>query len=324
MTIHVSITGLVVFTLLASSVALAAENKPTLLRGADGKPDGRPDLQGIWTSGTLTPYERPDNLADKSHVDPAVTAAQQKQASERFLAAGHRPGDVGRDNDAFIDHHLQLLSDGQTSLVVFPLNGKYPIRPEAEKARDFNLNSADTFETMSQWDRCITREPTAMFPVIYNNAYQIVQTASHVVVHAEMVHDARVIAMSGSHPDSRVRSWGGDSRGRWDGDTLVVDTTNFNSGGWMATGQNAGRLRGVPYSKDLHIIERFTPIDKHILRYEITIDDPQSFTSALKLSYPLERDNEYRMYEYACHEGNAATEMILRGARVQEAEAAKK
>jgi hypothetical protein len=133
-----------------------------------------------------------------------------------------------------------------------------------------------------------------------------------------------VIAMSGSHPDSRVRSWGGDSRGHWDGDTLVVDTTNFNSGGWMATGQNAGRLRGVPYGKDLHIIERFTPIDKHILRYEITIDDPQSFTSALKLSYPLERDDEYRMYEYACHEGNAATEMILRGARVQEAEAAKK
>ena len=310
---------LIVFAPLSGAV-LGAETKPTLLRGTDG----RPDLQGIWTSGTLTPYERPAHLAGQAHIDPAVVATQQKAAAERFIAAGHLPNDVGRDNEAFIDHHLQLLPDGQTSLVIFPLDGKYPIRPEAEKIRDFNLNSADTYETMSQWDRCITREPTALFPVIYNNAYQIVQTASHVVVHAEMVHDARVVAMSGSHPDTRIRSWGGDSRGRWDGDTLVVDTTNFNSGGWMATGQNAGRLRGVPYSKDLHIIERFTPLDRHTLKYEITIDDPQSFTSAFKLSYPLQRDDAYRIYEYACHEGNAATEMILRGARVQEVQASDK
>jgi hypothetical protein len=315
MTMRPSIRSFVLLALAVVSSAAPAEDEKTLLRGADGKPD----LQGIWTSGTLTPYERPAHLADKGHVDPAVVAAQQKAAAERFFAAGHRPDDVGRDNDAFIDHDLQLLTDGQTSLVVFPLDGRYPIRPEAEKLRDFNLSSADTYETMSQWDRCITREPTPMFPVIYNNAYQLVQTSSHVVLHAEMVHDARVIAMSGSHPDSRIRSWGGDSRGRWEGDTLVVDTTNFNGGGWMATGQNAGRLRGVPYSKDLHIIERFTPLDRHTLKYEITMDDPQYFTSAFTLSYPLLRDNEYRMYEYACHEGNAATEMILRGARVQEA-----
>jgi len=298
---------------LACSVVCAG-NRESIARG----PDGKPNLEGIWTSGTLTPYERPATLGDKSHVSPAEVASQQQQAAENFLAAGHRPNDVGRDNDAFIDHDLQLLPDGQTSLVVWPRDGRYPIRAEAEKTRDFNLHSADTYETMSQWDRCITREPTALFPVIYNNAYQIVQTAAYILIQAEMVHDARVIAMSGPHPDRRVRSWGGDSRGHWEADTLVVDTTNFNGAGWMTTGQNAGRLRGVPFSDQLHVIERFTPIDAKTLRYEITIDDPANLTSALKLSYPLERDSTYRMFEYACHEGNAATELILRGARVQE------
>ncbi|HEY7640331.1 MAG TPA: hypothetical protein VH814_11445 [Steroidobacteraceae bacterium] len=287
-----------------------------LAGGAAGAADSPPDIEGIWTSGTLTPYERPAQL-------PQGDSAQQQQAAkEKFWAAGHKPGDVGRDNDAYIDQHLAILPNGQTSLVVEPADGKVPFRPEALRRRDFNLSNFDSYETMSQWDRCITREPTTMFPVVYNNAYQFVQTPGYVFIVAEMVHDVRVIPISrdgrAAHIDSRVRSWGGDSRGHWEGRTLVVDTTNFNGLGYIATGGNAVTLKGVPVSEQLHIIERFTRTDHDTMQYEITIDDPVNYTAPWKISYPLARDEQYQMFEYACHEGNRAIELILRGARVQE------
>ena len=167
-----------------------------------------PDLQGIWTSGTLTPFERPAQLPQ------GEPSEQQRAAAEKFWAAGHKAGDVGRDNDAFIDQHLAILPNAQSSLVVDPADGKVPFRPEALQRRDFNLTRFDSYETMSQWDRCVTREPTTMFPVVYNNAYQIVQTPGHVLIVTEMIHDARVIPIGrGGHADTRVRSWGGDSRG---------------------------------------------------------------------------------------------------------------
>jgi hypothetical protein len=282
-------------------------------------PDGVPDLQGIWTGGTLTPFERPPNLTQKSVLTQAEIAEQQRQLTEKFWAAGHVAGEVGRDNDAFLDQDLEVLPTGQTSLVVEPTDGLAPIRPEAEQRRNFNVASVDSYETMSQWDRCITRDPTSLFPVVYNNAYQIVQTPTHIVLVAEMIHDARVIPLEGApHLDSRIRSWSGDSRGRWEGATLVVDTTNFNGRGWIATGLNAGRLRGLPYTEDLHITERFTLLDSQTLQYEITIDDPQIYTAPWKIAFPLTRDDTYQMFEYACHEGNHAVELILRGARVQE------
>ena len=280
---------------------------------------GTPDLQGMWTSGTLTPFERPANLANKPFLSAAELAAHQRQAEEQFWKAGHIPGQVGRDNDAFIDNDMKVLPNGQTSLVVHPADGKVPLRPEAERRRDYNLNNFDTYETMSQWDRCITRAPTAMFPVVYNNAYQIIQSPTQIVIVAEMIHDARVIPLDGSpHLDSRIRSWSGDSRGHWEGATLVVDSTNFNDKGWIATGGNSGRVRGVPYSTDLHIVERFTRVDANTLNYEITIEDPQMYNEPWKFAYPMSRDDNYQMFEYACHEGNHAMELILRGARVQE------
>jgi len=280
---------------------------------------GVPDLQGMWTSGTLTPFERPPQLANKPFLSAAELAGQQRQAEEQFWKAGHAPGQVGRDNDAFIDNNMKILPNGQTSLVVQPADGKVPLRPEAERRRDHNLNNYDTYETMSQWDRCITRAPTELFPVVYNNAYQIIQSPTQIVIVAEMIHDARVIPLDGSaHVDSRIRSWSGDSRGHWEGATLVVDSTNFNDKGWIATGQGSGRARGVPYSTDLHIVERFTRVDTHTLNYEITIEDPQMYSEPWKIAYPMTRDDNYQMFEYACHEGNHATELILRGARVQE------
>ena len=301
-----------------SSRRLAWIVSGVLAGGAACAAESPPNLEGIWTSGTLTPFERPAQLPEGERSE------QQRVAAEKFWAAGHKPGDVGRDNDAFIDQHLAILPNGQTSLVVEPADGKVPFRPEALQRRDFNLTSFDSYETMSQWDRCVTREPTTMFPVVYNNAYQIVQTPGHVLIVTEMIHDARVIPIGrGGHADSRVRSWGGDSRGHWEGKTLVVDTTNFNARGWIATGGNSGALRGVPYSEQLHIVERFTPIDRATMAYEITIEDPANYTAPWKIAYPLARDDKYQMFEYACHEGNRAIELILGGARAQEQAAAR-
>jgi len=296
----------VAFGMLVGGTACAAESPP--------------DIEGIWTSGTLTPFERPAQAG--THLPEADRTEQQRVASEKFWAAGHKPGDVGRDNDAFIDQQLAILPNGQTSLIVEPADGKVPFRPEALQRRDFNLSNFDTYQTMSQWDRCITREPTTMFPVVYNNAYQIVQTPGYVLIVAEMIHDARIIPIGrdaqAAHADARVRSWGGDSRGHWEGKTLVVESTNFNDHGWIATGGNAVPLRGTPVSEQLRIVERFTRIDHDTMQYEITIEDPANYTAPWKVAYPLARDDRYQMFEYACHEGNRAIELILGGARAQE------
>ena len=150
-----------------------------------------PDLQGIWTGGTLTPFERPPQLGTQlPEADRGRRSAQRR--ADKFWAAGHKPGEVGRDNDAFIDQDLKILPNGQTSLVVSPPTAKCRCGRKRQHRRDFN-NSFDSYETMSQWDRCITREPTTMFPVVYNNAYQIVQTPGYVLIVAEMIHDARII-----------------------------------------------------------------------------------------------------------------------------------
>jgi hypothetical protein len=309
-----SLSALVAVASLSTTASFAENNKLTKPSPAQSR-----DLQGMWTGGTLTPIERPPELAGKTHFAPSELEEQQRRSTQRFWEAGHRDGDVGRDNDAFLDNDLKILASGQTSLVVEPSDGRVPLLPEAEQRRDFNLNNFDSYERMSQWDRCITRLPTVMIPAVYNNAYQIVQTPTQIVIVSEMIHDARIIPIDGSpHVDARIRSWSGDSRGHWEGNTLVVDTTNFNDRGWIATSGNTGRIRGVPFSADLHIVERFTRIDAQTLAYELTIDDPRYYRQAWKISYPLQHEKDYRMFEYACHEDNYAIESILRGARVQE------
>src|SRR5262249_54602876 len=148
----------------------------------------------------------------------------------------------------------------QTSLVVDPPDGRIPLRPEAEQRRDFNLKNMDSYETMSPWDRCITRGPSALFPASYNNNYQIVQTRDAVMIMTEEIHEARVVPLDGrKRLGSGLRFWSGDSRGHWEGTTLVVDTTNFNDKGWFTTYAGSGRIRGVQYSEALHTVERLTP-----------------------------------------------------------------
>jgi hypothetical protein len=285
-------------------------------------PDGKPDLQGTWTNGTLTPFERPAALAGKPFLTEEEAAETERQAAARRANPVRRPGDVGSDNEAFVDTGYKVTATRQTSLVVDPPDGRVVFLPAAEVARDFNLRNVDTYETMSPWDRCITRGPTGLFPAGYNNGYQIIQTPTHVVILSEMIHEARIIPTDGRpHASPNVRSWTGDSRGRWEGTTLVVDTTNFHAKGWITTHAGSGRLRGTPHTEALHLVERFTRVADDMLSYSMTIEDPTVYAKPWTVSIPFTRDDGYRIFEYACHEGNQATGLILRGARVQEQDA---
>ena len=285
-------------------------------------PDGQPDIQGIWTNATITPFERPANLQGKVFLTAAEAAALERQSADvRDEAGPPRKGDVGSYNQFWFDSGDRVVSTRRTSLVVDPPDGRVPLRPEAEAARNnARAHESDSFEFMSVWDRCITRGvPGGMFPAGYNNAYQIVQKPGYMLIHYEMIHEPRIIPIDGrAHLPPSVRLWNGDSRGRWQATTLVVDTTNYNDRGWIATQAAAGRIKGVPQTESLHVVERFTPIDKNTIDYEATIDDPTMFTRPWTVSIPLHRSSTYRIYEYACHEGNHAVENVLRGARAQE------
>jgi hypothetical protein len=283
-------------------------------------PWGTPDFQGTWTNETITPFERPPALANRPFLTRAEAADLEARAARQRERADDAPaqaGDVGSYNQAWYDSGTRVVSTLQSSLIVDPPDGRVPLRPEAQKQRDsYIAHEADTLDFMSPWDRCITRGvPAGLFPAGYNNGYQIVQAPGYVTIHYEMIHSARIIPTDGrAHLASRVRFWDGDSVGHWEGDTLVVDVTNFNGRGWIATNAAAGRIRGVLESDALHAIERFTRVSADTIHYQVTIDDPKTYTRPWTLAVPLERDDTYQIFEYACHEGNHAVENMLRAA----------
>lgn len=302
------------FAMLAATTALAATPPPRT-------PDGQPDLQGTWTNATITPFERPDELAGKAVLTPKEAAELEKKAAENRVDRPPKAGDVGNYNQVWFDSGTKVVSTRQTSLVVEPADGKVPVKPAAEAKRDYDLaHSTDSWEYMSVWDRCITRGvPAGLFPAGYNNAHQIVQTPGYVVILSEMIHEARIIPLDGRpHLPSTVGQWNGDSRGRWERNTLVVDTTNFNGKGWISTSAAGGRIKGIPQSESLHLTERFTRVNAGTILYELTVDDPQVYTKPWKVTMPLTRDENYKIYEYACHEGNEAVANVLRGGRAQD------
>jgi hypothetical protein len=276
------------------------------------------DLQGIWTNPTITPFERPLELGDKEFLTEKEAKELESRSAANRVDRPPQPGDVGNYNQFWFDSGTKVVGTRRTSLVVEPKNGRVPLRPEAEAKRDFNTaHNADSYEYMSVWDRCITRGvPAGMFPAGYNNAYQILQIPGHVVIYYEMIHEARIIPIDGRpHLPSNVKLWNGDSRGRWEGNTLVVDTTNYNAKGWIGTSAATGRIKGILQSEALHVVERFTRVDRNTIQYEVTLDDPNMYTQPWKVAIPLTRDPEYVMYEYACHEGNHAVPNILSGGR---------
>jgi hypothetical protein len=318
---------LVLMTAFAVCTSLAAQSQArakgqtwTLPRTADG----HPDLQGVWTNATLTPLERPRELGERRFLTEAEAAEIEAQAAGRRTTVDERrpsAGDVGAYNQFWFDAGTTVMPTRQTSLVVDPPDGRVPVRPEAEARRDDYLRrSTESPEFMSVWDRCISRGvPGWVIPAGYNNAYQILQTRDHVVIHAEMIHDTRIIPLGARPPlPATMRLWEGDSRGRWEGDTLVVETTNFSDRNWIATSAASGRIKGIPQSPALRIVERFTRAGPDRIDYEARIEDPAIFTRPWTLAFPLMKDDGYLIYEYACHEGNRAIEGVLRGARYQE------
>lgn len=306
----------------AALVTAQAPAKKTAAKSASVRTvSGQPDLQGVWLNATITPFERPAALAAKAYLTEQEAAAAEAEAAKSRVDRPPADGGPGTYNQFWFDSGTKVVATRQTSLVVDPPDGRVPLKPSAEAKRDYDLaHNSDSYEYMSVWDRCITRGvPGGMFPAGYNNAYQIMQTPGFVTILYEMIHEARIIPIDGRpHLPSNIRQWNGDSRGHWEGQTLVVETTNYNGKGWITSSAATGRIKGIPQSEALNIVERFTRENPDTIRYEVTINDPNVYTKPWKVSIPLSRDPEYRLYEYACHEGNLAVENILRGGRKQE------
>jgi len=281
--------------------------------------DGQPDIQGVWNNATITPLERPADLAGKAVFTPAEAAAYEKQAAEsnnRDRRGKDGATDVaGAYNQAWFDRGTKVVPTLRTSLIVDPPDGKIPYSAGGQKRLDAaaeyaRLHPADGPEDLALADRCIlwyTAGPP-MLPGPYNSNYQILQAPGYVAILVEMIHDVRIIPLDRRpHLPGSVRQWLGDSRGHWEGNTLVVETTNF-------TGKSL--FRGA--TENMRLIERFTRTDANTLTYDFTVEDPATFSKPWSASIPMTKSSG-PIYEYACHEGNYAVPGILGGARAQEA-----
>lgn len=281
---------------------------------------GQPDLQGVWSNATITPLERPKDLAGQATFTAEEAAAYEKQVLDRNNVdrrSKNAEADVTLGyNDFWWDRGTKVISSRRTSLIVDPADGRIPaLTPEARKRVDDARTWADAHATdgpegRSLQERCIVWSTAGppMLPGPYNNNFQIFETRDQLVILNEMIHDARVIPLDGRpHLASNIRLWMGDSRGHWEGDTLVVDTTNF-SGVFSVRGSD----------ENLHLTERFRRVSPDTLLYEFTVDDPTAFTRPWTAQIPVTR-TKGPIFEYACHEGNYAMTDILAGARAAEA-----
>jgi hypothetical protein len=280
-------------------------------------PHGRPDLQGVWSYATVTPLERPSELAGKQAFQSDDEVEEFERQRRQQLNQDRRDGagtnaDVSRAyNDFWWDRGTEAAGK-QTSLVVDPPDGRVPpLTAEAAQrqadraaARKLITTDADNPEDRSLWERCVTRA-LPILPGPYNNNIQIFQTRDHVVILQEMIHEARVVPTDG-RPHGTLRQWHGDSRGRWDGDTLVIETINFS---------DKTNFRGA--GANLKITERYSRPDADTLLYRVTVEDPTTWTRPWTVQIPMSK-NEEGIFEYACHEGNRGLEGILKGSRLQD------
>jgi hypothetical protein len=282
----------------------------------------QPELSGTWSFSTLTALERPAEFAGKEFLTEAEAAAFARRTMERNNRdnrdTSNRDADVGGAyNEFWWDRGTTVALVGgkyRTSLIVDPPDGRVPAltaqaqERAAARAAERRAHPADGPEDRSLGERCLMfNAGPPMLPGPYNNFMQIIQTRDHVVIYNEMIHDARVIPLDGRpHAAAPARFWLGDSRGRWEGQTLVVDTTNFT---------DKTNVRGS--GPDLHLTERFTRTDAGTLLYEFRVDDPSSFVKPWSAALPMRKTAD-QLFEYACHEGNHALQGILRGARFEE------
>jgi hypothetical protein len=281
---------------------------------------GDPDLQGVWNTSGATPLERPARYAGRELLTDEELKTLQAESDNREEGPP-RAGDPGTYNRFWTATGAPTK---QTSLVVDPPDGKLPpLTPEGVTATKTRTRGADTWEDRHLWERCITRGgmPNAMLPRAYNNNAQIFQAPGYVAILLEQIHEPRIIPLDGRpHVSPAIRQWLGDSRGRWEGDTLVVDTVHFAdkvSGlqPWANFSSTGGSGAG------LHIVERFTRTDANTISYRMTVTDPQMYTKPWTVAIPMVKTDDL-IYEYACHEGNYGMEGILAGARSLEKAAA--
>jgi hypothetical protein len=296
---------------------------------------GDPDLQGTWTSDDLrdVPFERPAQFGTRRYLNEDELAARAKQVDElltEVVGKGVRPnsGYWARQqgvNAAAAPAWFQEFSrraSRQTSLVVDPPDGRIPaLTKEAQQQRaalaPIRNRRPESWTDRSMYDRCITRGVAgSAFPAIYGNGTEIVQAPGMVAIRYEMIHETRLIPLDGRpHAGANLRTYMGDARGHWEGNTLVVETTNF-IGGLNGVGGNGNG--SAPYSDDLKLIERFTRADDKSIQYEVTITDPKTYTAPWTVSFPITHEDGYQIFEYACHEGNYAMHNLLSAARAED------
>ena len=287
-----------------SSIPVAGQTNATTVRSASAlrTPWGHPDLRGTWTNATTTPMERPADLEGREFLTEEERAVRNPGSGiSAFAPSVIMP--TGAYNDFWLETGELSL---RTSLIVDPPDGKYPpMTPEAVSSQrnqrgSFANGGFDSVEDFSTYDRCLTRGmPGAMSPGFYNHNYQILQTPDHVAIVVEMIHDARIVPLDGrAHVSPAVGQWLGDSRGRWEGDTLVVETTNLRE-------------------SDRVIVERFTRVDADTIDYRIAVTDPAVWTAPWTAAMPMSPTTG-PLFEYACREGNHAVPNMLFGSRAED------
>ena len=306
------------FMVVGATSYLAARQAPSPTTQADAnwaQPRtawGDPDIQGIWSYATTTPLQRPVELGNKEFYTEEEAAARDAQ---RAAAADAAPqaGQTGTYDSVWFDRGSTALNR-RTSLIIEPANGRFrPFTAEgqkrlADRAAYRRDHPADSWRDLNPEERCIMYHGVPPLPTGYNNTYQVFQIPGYVAILDESIHDVRMIPLDGRpHLGKDIRHWNGDSRGRWDGNTLVVETTNYRP----------DTVNGFPSSENLHAVERFTRVSRDVMELQFTITDPSIYTSSWTALLPMRRTEE-KIYEYACHEGNHAMVGILAGARAEE------
>ena len=304
-------------------------------------PWGDPDIGGLWNSSTVTPLERPENQADKEFLTEEEAAAIERQVVDGNTRANAPSavrteplpvgGNVGAYNSFWLDRGTTVVPTRRTSLIVDPPNGRLPrLTPDAQRRRTpperQRLTAvregrvpADSYDQFDLGDRCIWYRGIPSLPTAYNNNYHVVQTPEYVAILQEHIHDVRFIPLDGRpHADPRVRQYGGDSRGHWEGDTLVVETINFSDQAFLFA-PGGGPQGGTNWhlSEALRVVERFTRVGPDTLDYQFTVEDRNIWTRPWTGSSPWAR-GAGPMFEYACHEGNYGLTNMLAGSRALE------
>ncbi len=305
---------------LAAIVAVAGLAPPAAAQDGPRTAWGAPDLQGVWDFRTITPLQRPERYGDREFLTREEAATLEQGAVDRderlLLAAPRRTeagGSIGAYNNFWMDRGTRTIETRRTSLIVDPPNGRMPGMSEAGQARaaarrEYRAeHPADSWLDRSTFDRCILGFNTGppMTPGGYNQNMQVFQTEDTVVILNEMVHDSRIIPIDGA-PRTGIGSWTGESRGHWEGDTLVIETNSFT---------DKTRWRGS--SENMTLVERLTRQDDDTLVYTFTVTDPDTWVQPWTAEIPMRRGDQ-PLYEYACHEGNYSMEGILSGARADE------